>query len=849
MRAMSQTGLTPRDGFPHEGVESGSRDGAGMWPLDLAFVILGLMIVGLVFRLLRFDDPRWSYNAWTYVLGIPTVLVIASMLARVLVSETVERSIQVGFLLSVVAHLLLMLLAVNVVLFSGMWPDASGEIARRIRDDSRGSQFKEWPQSQERSQPDYLKPVASEMTQPTPADIQPAGSIDSPLELIKESLEASVPEQGEISRAVGSAARDEPEIASESKPVALPERDISRGMKSKAIEVPAEPSRPSDAAPMASIQEQAAQIDASRSESATRIDSLSSPSGSWLPENEINKSLRRSSPKRPQRSESAPDSERFPSADRLAQSQPRTPLTNRSLPKLSGGSRTIEVPADADSGSGVSMNPANMNAETGGSAALLDRTSSSERSNGQSSNGASSIESSSSSKGSSNRASSGLSENSTSKSMELGPSIEPSVGNLTNRTASPKSAGPKFDFPRSDVGPSPLEIGKFRRTSPGEGIKKTQVAVPAPAFKLRMRRNEDAMNQDLQAMGPLGPKTEEAIERGLEFLAKHQREDGSWRLEDFGDEPRLRSDTAATALALLSFQGAGYSHEQFRYQKTCKRAIDWLIDNQKADGDLYRPMDEASDLNAWIYSHAIASLALCEAYGMTQDESIRKGAQRSIDFLAAGQDPSAGGWRYSPRIGSDTSVTGWAMMALKSAELAGLKVPPKVFVGISKWLSGSEASAQERYLYRYNWLANTPEAIHGRIPTPVMTSVGLLMRFYLGWRRTTPDMQRGTDWLLDRPPSLGTPQAPQRDTYYWYYASQVMFHMGGERWQKWYRTLDPILIDTQETEGKYAGSWNPSGEIPDAWGPYAGRLYVTTMNLLSLEVTYRHLPIYEATAQ
>jgi hypothetical protein len=394
-----------------------------------------------------------------------------------------------------------------------------------------------------------------------------------------------------------------------------------------------------------------------------------------------------------------------------------------------------------------------------------------------------------------------------------------------------------------------LEIGKFRRTSPGEGIKKTQVAVPAPAFKQRMRRNEEAMNQDLQAMGPLGPKTEEAIERGLEFLAKHQREDGSWRLEDFGDEPRLRSDTAATALALLSFQGAGYSHEQFKYQKTCRRAIDWLIENQKADGDLYRPMDEASDLNAWIYSHAIASLALCEAYGMTQDESIRKGAQRSIDFLIASQDPVAGGWRYSPRIGSDTSVTGWAMMALKSAELAGLKVPPKVFVGISKWLSGSEASAQERYLYRYNWLANTPEAIHGRIPTPVMTSVGLLMRFYLGWRRTTPDMQRGTDWLLDRPPSLGTVQAPQRDTYYWYYASQVMFHMGGERWQKWYSTLYPILIESQETEGRYPGSWNPSGEIPDAWGPYAGRLYVTTLNLLSLEVTYRHLPLYEATAQ
>ena len=797
--------------------------------------MLGMMVIGLVLRLLRFDDPRWIYNAWTYALGVPTVLVTASMLARVLVSEAVERSIQIGFLLSVMAHLLLMLVAVNVVLFSGMWPDASAEVARRLRDESRGTQFKEWPQSQDQSQPDYLKPVASELSRPTEVNIAPSNSVDSPLDAVKESLEASVPEQGQATRATGSISRDNPEISSESKPLDRPLRDIANAIEPNAIEIPAETERPKEAEPMASIQNQAAQLDASRGDTPNASDTNITPSGSWIPDPVINNSMRRSSSQLSQRAMQASNNEPFPGSEGLAQSRAVAPTTNRLLPKLQGATRTIEVPAEGVSQNMRSEMATNSTEDSSASRAMLDRTGSDSRANQTESNN----ESGSSGAGLANA-----------RSMQLGPSIEPSIGKRADRSSSIGTpAGPKIDFPKSDIGPSPLDVNKFRRRPMVEGTQKTQVAVPAPAFKQRMRRNEEAMNQDLQAMGPLGPRTEESIERGLEFLAKHQREDGSWSLEDFGDNPRLRSDTAATALALLSFQGAGYSHEQFKYQQTCRRAINWLIDNQKGDGDLYRPMDQASDANAWIYSHAIASLALCEAYGMTQDESIRKGAQRSIDFLVASQDPSAGGWRYSPRIGSDTSVTGWARMALKSAELAGLKVPPKVYVGITKWLSGSEASAQERHLYRYNWQANTPEAIHGRIPTPVMTSVGLLMRFYLGWRRTTPDMQRGTDWLLERPPTLGTVLAPQRDTYYWYYASQVMFHMGGDRWQKWYSTLYPILIESQETEGAFPGSWNPAGEIPDAWGPYAGRLYVTTMNLLSLEVTYRHLPIYEATAQ
>ena len=73
--------------------------------------------------------------------------------------------------------------------------------------------------------------------------------------------------------------------------------------------------------------------------------------------------------------------------------------------------------------------------------------------------------------------------------------------------------------------------------------------------------------------------------------------------------------------------------------------------------------------------------------------------------------------------------------------------------------------------------------------------------------------------------------------------------MGGERWRKWNSTLYPMLIETQVTDGPNAGSWDPYQPTADLWAKFGGRLYVTTLNLLSLEVNYRHLPLYDATAK
>jgi hypothetical protein len=110
-------------------------------------------------------------------------------------------------------------------------------------------------------------------------------------------------------------------------------------------------------------------------------------------------------------------------------------------------------------------------------------------------------------------------------------------------------------------------------------------------------------------------------------------------------------------------------------------------------------------------------------------------------------------------------------------------------------------------------------------------------------------MTSGADLLLANPPVMGTSSDPRRDTYYWYYATQVMFHMGDQYWEQWNRRLHPLLVDTQIQQGPLAGSWHPHTPVPDRWAAHGGRLYVTTMNLLSLEVYYRHLPIYVQTGR
>lgn len=392
-----------------------------------------------------------------------------------------------------------------------------------------------------------------------------------------------------------------------------------------------------------------------------------------------------------------------------------------------------------------------------------------------------------------------------------------------------------------------LRSARFQRQKAG-GVLNVSTAAVVPTDPFRGRTTKQSGSEGGNGSPP--PQTETSIELGLAFLARYQTPDGSWTLKGFNEEVQLSSDTAATALALLAFQGAGYNHREHKYKDNVRAALDYLVKNQRDDGDLFLPADDESNRSVWLYSHSIAALALCEAYGMTQDPALKEPAQKALDFIVAGQNRERGGWRYAPGVGSDTSVTGWMMMALKSGELSGLKVPPDTYVKIRRWLDSAQGSGGDSHLYRYNPLApDTETQRHGRDVTKTMTSVGLLMRLYSGWRRDNPNMIRGADYLQQHLPAIGTVRNPQRDTYYWYYATQVMFHMGGKHWEAWNGQLHPLLVNSQIKQGALAGSWEPRGPVPDRWAEHAGRLYVTVMNLLSLEVYYRHLPLYDDTAK
>jgi hypothetical protein len=233
-----------------------------------------------------------------------------------------------------------------------------------------------------------------------------------------------------------------------------------------------------------------------------------------------------------------------------------------------------------------------------------------------------------------------------------------------------------------------------------------------------------------------------------------------------------------------------------------------------------------------MYGHGLAAIALCEAYGMTHDRALREPAQAVVDFIVEAQDPRGGGWRYEPRMPGDTSVVGWQLMALKSAEMAYLRVPQEAYRRTGYFLDSVQGERGAVYGYTH------PET--RRAGT---TAIGLLCRMYLGWEREYPPLAHGVQILGTLGPS--TDKSGMRDNmYYNFYATQVMHHWGDRPWERWNAVMRDYLVKTQEKRGHEYGSWFFSGN--DLGAGAGGRLYFTALAAMTLEVYYRHMPLYRA---
>jgi len=371
--------------------------------------------------------------------------------------------------------------------------------------------------------------------------------------------------------------------------------------------------------------------------------------------------------------------------------------------------------------------------------------------------------------------------------------------------------------PPDPLGDHPLTITQLTLGGP-----------PAVAGRMFAGRDPELRSTILRREGGTS-LTEAAVARGLAFLSRHQNQDGSWSLHAFHRSPAcngqctgaggVTSDTAGTALALLPFLGAGQTHLQGLYAEAITKGLKWLVEHQGEDGDLQGAG------GGRMYAHGLATIVLCEALHLSRDEQLRGPAQSALDFVVRAQHYE-GGWRYRPGEPGDTSVVGWQLMALQSGKAAQLYLSPEPFKLAGHYLDRAQTDKiGSRYAYQPN----------GR-PTHVMTAEALLCRQYLGWPRTHRGLRAGVKYLLEKhPPDARTP-----NVYYWYYATQVMHHIGGKSWYRWNLRMRQVLTETQETRGHQAGSWAPRGNFSSQ----GGRIFMTSLAVCTLEVYYRHLSLY-----
>ena len=378
----------------------------------------------------------------------------------------------------------------------------------------------------------------------------------------------------------------------------------------------------------------------------------------------------------------------------------------------------------------------------------------------------------------------------------------------------------------------PVELASLSLNTPAvsipnvlQGASKTLSPKNASMFRGRT----GMMKQKLLQESGGTQATEDAVTLGLQWLKRQQLQDGSWSLTGrYSDGARSENRVSATAMAMLAFMGAGSTHRGGTYQKELWQAVRWLVKQQDRQGFM---VARAAD-HEKMYAQAQAMIALCELYGMTGDSWIRPYAQASCDFACQAQSPE-GGWRYRPRFDSDTSVTGWFVMGLKSGEAAGLEVDRYVWLNVEKYLDSVSASSENDHYADVGYSYKV-----GHVASPSMTAEGLLCRQYMGWERNRPSMARGLAALAQNHPI----NFREPDVYYWYYATQSLHHYGGPLWTQWNDRMKVELPARQEIRGRERGSWSPHN---DAWGRHAGRLYTTCFSLYCLEVYYRHMPLYD----
>ncbi len=366
----------------------------------------------------------------------------------------------------------------------------------------------------------------------------------------------------------------------------------------------------------------------------------------------------------------------------------------------------------------------------------------------------------------------------------------------------------------------------------GSAFAMVDVPYDKPAFSSAFGARSKEVRLILAKFNGGSNSTEDAVELALQYLARVQNADGSWG-EDKG---RM----GGTGLALNAFLGAGYHHRDGEHKETVAKALKFMLDKCRDDGSV-------SGGN--LYVQGIAGVSFAEAYGLTGDTECHDATLKMLDYLAKGQGPK-GGWAYSPYSGGDpdtyrydTSVTGWVVMAFKSAKLAGLHIPKKTIEKYFEYAKAvtllEETEYHKKKLSRgmsfYGFEGETRHMKH----CYTMTASTLMCRLYMGSSIRSPLIKEGLAVLTKDLPENKKPvwkENGRMDSYLWYHAAQVGFLTSGKVWKYWNEPVRDMLVKHQIKDGPMKGAW-PADKFQ--WSQRS-KIYPIALNIMMLETYYRY---------
>ncbi len=324
-------------------------------------------------------------------------------------------------------------------------------------------------------------------------------------------------------------------------------------------------------------------------------------------------------------------------------------------------------------------------------------------------------------------------------------------------------------------------------------------------------------------------------------LATHGSSDDSLGVEQ-ADSGTANADLAVTSLALLSYIGAGYDHKDGDFKRSCREALKWLRKQQD---------DVGFTCARGTRDHALATMALCETYGLSGDQVFKPIAESAVQQLLK-QRHSQSGWGEQVWGEADMISTTYAILALKTARMSGLEVKYKL-PGLGEYL---DALADDKGNIRYSYWRATPfgSEREGFMRPPVCAAAWMLSALLTGHCGLNDPRIKACAELLTQESNLPAWQRGRIDLEYWWLGSLAMYQQGGTPWEAWEKAMTTALLDNQRgfTELDKKRRWTDarkldehgSWDAEDVWND-DGRVSTTALASLCLEVYYRLRRTYQ----